>query len=59
MVDDAAKRSDAPDPGKQQDLHREQNASDKRLHEDQQRALLGGAAREEPGHDYGDYDIDI
>lgn len=54
-----AGRPDAPDPARYEHVQREQNASNNRLHEDQQRVLLGGATREEPGHDYGDYDIDI
>ena len=58
-VDDTTKRADAPDPAKQVVSDRAQNASDRRLCEDQQRTLLGGATREEPGHDYGDIEIDI
>lgn len=42
-------RSDSPDPLKAQRDHASRAAEDQRLQEEQQRGLLGGAARKDPG----------
>lgn len=52
-------RSDIPDPQVSQDAARDRNRTDHRQQEDQQRALLGGAAREQQERDMGDIEPDI
>jgi len=56
---DKPSRSDAPDSQAAQDAARERNRADRRQQEDQQRALLGGAARDQQERDMGDIDPDI
>ena len=52
-------RPDVPDPQASQDAARDRNRADHRQQEDQQRALLGGAAREQQDRDLGDIGPDI
>jgi hypothetical protein len=56
---DRPERPDAPDPQAAQDAARGRNRADRGLQEDQQRALLGGAARDQQARDMGDIDPDI
>ena len=56
---DKPSRPDVPDPQAAQDAARNRNRTDHRQHEDQQRALLGGAAREQQDRDLGDIGPDI
>ncbi|GAA5061261.1 hypothetical protein GCM10023208_30410 [Erythrobacter westpacificensis] len=51
------RRSDVPDPEAQQRSDKDRNQADRRLQEEQQRGLLGGAARDQPDHDLGDYEM--
>ena len=52
-------RSDRPDPDAAQREGDHRAKTDKALQEEQQRALLGGAAREEYDHDLGDFDAEM
>lgn len=56
---DKPSRPDVPDPQASQDAARDRNRADHRQQEDQQRALLGGAAREQQDRDLGDIGPDI
>jgi len=56
---DKPSRPDIPDPQAAQDAARDRNRTDQRQQEDQQRALLGGAAREQQERDLGDIGPDI
>ncbi|WP_431470123.1 type IV secretion system DNA-binding domain-containing protein [Sphingosinithalassobacter sp. LHW66-3] len=56
---DRLARPDLPDPQAAQDAERDRNRADRRLQEDQQRALLGGVARDRQERDMGDIDPDI
>jgi hypothetical protein len=56
---DKPSRPDVPDPQASQDAARDRNRTDHRQQEDQQRALLGGAAREQQERDLGDIGPDI
>lgn len=56
---DKPSRPDVPDPQTSQDAARDRNCADHRQQEDQQRALLGGAAREQQDRDLGDIGPDI
>ncbi len=52
-------RRDAPDQQAARGNQQARNQSDRRLHEEQQRTLLGGASREGPDRDMGDIEPDI
>ncbi|WP_298300401.1 type IV secretion system DNA-binding domain-containing protein [uncultured Erythrobacter sp.] len=54
-----SRRSDRPDPDAAQREGDERAKTDKALQEEQQRALLGDAAREVYGHDLGDFDAEM
>jgi type IV conjugative transfer system coupling protein TraD len=54
-----SRRSDRPDPDAAQREGDQRAKTDKALQEEQQRALLGGAAREEYDHDLGDFDAEM
>ncbi len=56
---DKPSRPDIPDPQASQDAARDRNRTDHRQQEDQQRALLAGAAREQQERDMGDIEPDI
>lgn len=56
---DKPSRPDVPDPQAAQDAARDRNRADHRQQEDQQRALLGGAARDQQERDMGDIEPDI
>ena len=56
---DKPSRPDIPDPQAAQDAARDRNRTNQRQQEDQQRALLGGAAREQQDRDLGDIGPDI
>ena len=56
---DKPSRPDLRDPQASQDATRDRNRTDHRQQEDQQRSLLGGAAREQQERDMGDIDPDI
>ena len=56
-ADQGPKRGDTPDPDAQQRSDRDRNQGDRRLQEEQQRGLLGGAAHDQPDHDLGDYEM--
>ena len=56
---DKPSRPDVPDPQAAQDAAWDRNRADHRQQEDQQRALLGGAARDQQERDMGDIDPDI
>ena len=60
-------RSDIPDPAAHQRAQVARGKADQRLQEEQQKSLLGGAAKQgrdadqgqDHGHDYGDFDPDM
>jgi hypothetical protein len=60
-------RSDIPDPASHQRAQDARGKADQRLQEEQQKSLLGGAAKQgrdadqgqDHGHDYGDFDPDM
>lgn len=52
-------RRDAPDQQAARGNQQERNQADRRLHEEQQRSLLGGASREGPDRDMGDIEPDV
>lgn len=62
-----SRRSDAPDPASHQRAHDARSKADEKMQEEQQRSLLGGAAKQGRGadeghdhdHDLGDYDPDM
>ena len=54
-----APRTDRPDPDAAQREGEQLAKTDKTLQEEQQRSLLGGAAREEYDHDLGDFDAEM
>jgi hypothetical protein len=54
-----SRRSDRPDPDAAQRDGDQRAKTDKALQEEQQRSLLGGAAREEYDHDLGDFDAEM
>jgi type IV conjugative transfer system coupling protein TraD len=56
---DRPARADVPDPHAAQDAAYERKRADRRQQEDQQHALLGGAARDRQERDMGDIDPDI
>lgn len=57
--DDKEQRRDAPDQQVALGNQHERRQADRRLHEEQQRTLLGGASRGGPDRDMGDIEPDI
>lgn len=57
--DDKDGRRDAPDQQAARGNQLERNQADRRVQEEQQRTLLGGASREGPDRDMGDIEPDI
>jgi type IV conjugative transfer system coupling protein TraD len=56
---ESSPRSHRPDPDAAQREGEQRGKTDKTLQEEQQRSLLGGAAREEYDHDLGDFDVEM
>ena len=56
---EGSRRSDAPDPDVRQRDYDQRGKVDRKLQEEQQRSLLGGAAHDKYDHDLGDVDAEI